>query len=58
MADPERFSFFRMAKAENVTHPNIVLDAQIKHNGVVYEEQNPRFDEMMAELAIFAKKFV
>ncbi len=57
VADPERFCFFRMAEAEKVTHPNIVLDAQIRHNGVVYEDKNPRFDEMMADLAIFAKKF-
>ncbi len=57
VADPERFSFFRMAEAENVTHPNIVLDAPIEKNGVVYEEKNPRFDDMMTVLADFEMKF-
>ncbi len=56
VADPARFEFFRMGKDEKVTHPSLVLDGPIEKNGVVYEEKNPRFDEMMAAVAAFEKK--
>ncbi len=57
---PGRFTFFRLRKAEKVTHASVVLRAPVlASDGRVLEKANPRFPQMMeaiARAARFAEK--
>jgi len=60
VSDPDKFTFFRIAKSEAVSHASLVLKdpvyaADTSDGNKPLEEANPLFDEMMKAIADFEK---
>lgn len=53
---PERFTFFHIPKAADVSHASLVLKEPIAVDGKVLEPANPQFPQMMEAVKAFAQK--